>query len=187
MREEMHFHNRTGRIAALVAATCALLLFAAAAPAEQEAEPDHLSAPACRLPGSWLAQVDIGGWFFTQYGGGANATSGPLSVEWILFDPTLFGNFPATVRVTQAAGGWLSRGRRYDYTWVAYGLDVAGLPVYAIRGSGTGKFEDCGTIEFDWVLEVFPWPMNPLVDPPVTCLSGRGTKQRIPVVRATCP
>jgi hypothetical protein len=172
----------------MVAATCALLLLvSAAAPAAAEEALDPSSAPTCRLPGSWLAQVDIGGWFFTQYGGGANATSGPLSVEWILFDPTLFGNFPAAVRVTQAEGGWLARGPGYDYTWVAYGLDGMGFPVYAIRGSGAGTLKECGTIEFDWVLEVFPWPMNPLVDRPVTCLSGRGTKQRIPVVRATCP
>jgi hypothetical protein len=189
MREKLHSHNRTGRIAALAAAMCALLFLAAAAPAEEEEDAalDRSTAPACRLQGSWLTQVDIGGWFFTQYGGGANSTSGPLTIEWILFDPTLFGSFPAAVRVTQAAGGWISRGRGYDYTWVAYGLDAAGLPVYSIKGSGTGRFAECGEIGFDWVLEIFPWPMNPLVDSPVTCLSGHGTKQQIPVARATCP
>lgn len=177
---------RTVLTAALVAVASALLLVAAVAPAEEE-WPGPAAVPGCRLPGSWLAQVDIGGWFFTRYGTGTSATGGPLSIEWILFDPTLFGSFPAAVRVTAGAGGWRSRAQGYGYTWVAYGLDGAGLPVYAIRGSGTGAVQNCDTIEFDWVLEVFPWPMNPVVDPPVTCLAGTGVKQRIPVALSTCP
>ncbi len=185
MSERPNTRRRKGPSVALAAAACALLLAAVAAPAEEDL--DEPSALTCRLPGSWLTQVDIGGRFFTQYGGGANATCGPLSIEWILFDPTLFGNFPTAVRVTRAAGAWSSRGRAYDYTWIAYGIDGTGFPVYSIKGSGTGRFEGCGAIGFDWVLEVFPWPMSPLTDPPVTCLSGTGAKQRIPVSRAVCP
>ena len=186
MRQMFRSDHQTGRTAALLASTCALLLLTVPVSASMKGlEPSPVSG--CHLEGSWLAQVDIGGRFFTQYGGGANATAGPLTIEWILFDPTLFGNFPTTVRVTQAAGGWHRNGQSYDYTWIAYGLDSSGRPVYAIKGSGTGKLDDCDMIGFDYVLEVFPWPLNPLVDRPVTCLSGTGAKQRIPVARATCP
>lgn len=186
MRERLDRYGRKRLGAAWVAVACALLLAAAVAPAEEEglAPADR---PGGRLHGSWLAQVDIGGWFFVQYGVGANAVTGPLNLEWILFDPTLFGSFPGAVRVTAGAGSWRSRGRGYGYTWIAYGIDGAGLPVYAIRGSGTGEVQGGNTIVFDWVLEVFPWPMNPLVDPPVTCLAGTGVKQRIPVALSTCP
>ncbi len=139
----------------------------------------------CRLQGSWLAHVDVGGVFFVQYSG-ANAAGGSLSIEWIRFDPTLFGNFPSAVRITQGTGSWRNNGTGYDYTWIAYGIDKNGAPVYSIRTSGKGTIEACDTIPFDYVLEVFPAPMNPLTDTPVTCISGQGTKVRIPVVRAAC-
>ena len=185
MRDSNRLHRRIGRTVVLLAAVCSV--FAVAMPAA--AQPREWSAVAsCRLQGSWLAEVDIGGRFFAQYAAGANANSGALTLEWILFDPTLFGNFPTAVRLTQAAGGWQSHGQSYDYTWVAYGLDSAGIPVYAIKGSGTGTFQGCDTIAFDWVLEVFAGPdFDPLVGDPVTCLSGFGTKDRIPVERASCP
>jgi hypothetical protein len=137
MKDKRCSQNRPGRTTTLTCAVCALLLITVAAPAAAQADKCSTGA-SCRLQGSWLSEVDIGGMFFAQYEGGANATSGPLSLEWILFDTTLFNNFPTAVRLTQAAGGWRSHGRSYDYTWVAYGLDSAGIPVYAIKGSGTG-------------------------------------------------
>jgi hypothetical protein len=187
MRGMMRSYHRTGRTISLVAAVCALLVIAVAGPAM--AQPHEWSTVAsCRLQGSWLAEVDIGGRFFAQYAAGANANSGALTLVWILFDPTLFGNFPTAVRLTQAAGGWERHGQSYDYTWVAYGLDSAGIPVYAIKGSGTGTFQGCDTIAFDWVLDVYAGPdFDPIFGDPVTCLSGFGTKVRIPVERASCP
>jgi hypothetical protein len=143
-------------------------------------------AAGCRLQGSWLAQVDIGGRFFVQYDG-MNTAGGSLTIEWIRFDPTLFGNLPTAVRLTQAAGEWENNGHGYDYTWIAYGLDASGAAVYSVRTSGSGRTEGCDAIEFDYVVEVFPSPLNPLTDHPVTCLSGHGSKVRVPVARATCP
>ena len=183
MRDAPRSQHR--RSATIAAAAGAILLAAAMAPAAQG--PDAQGRRGCPLPGTWLATVDIGGVFFSQYGGGTEAVSGPLTVDWIAFDPSLFGNFPAATRLTPGDGGWHRHGGGYVYTWVAYGIDATGLPVYAIKGSGHGTFDGCGTIDFDWVLEVFPWPMDPLVDEPVTCLSGVGTKRRIPVAADTCP
>jgi hypothetical protein len=187
MKDKYRSKHRPGRTTTLTGAVCALLIFTVAAPVAAQAN-EWSTATSCRPQGSWLSEVDIGGIFFAQYAGGANAISGALTIEWILFDPTLFGNFPTAVRLTQGAGGWRSHGRTYDYTWVAYGLDSAGIPVYAIKGSGTGAFQGCDTIAFDWVLEVFAGPdIDPLIGVPVTCLSGFGTKVRIPVALSTCP
>lgn len=186
MRELTSIVRPIGRVAALGIALAAVLPVVLAAPAA--AQPHEWTAVAsCRLHGSWLAEVDIGGRFFVQYGAGANASSGPMTVEWISFDPTLFGNFPTVVSLTQGVGAWARHGQTYDYTWMAYGLDPAGLPVYAVRTAGTGEFDGCETIAFDWVLEVFPTPLDPLGDDPVACLSGVGSKVRIPVELVTCP
>jgi hypothetical protein len=186
MSNPTRFEMRSWRRCRLIAAGLALLVLATAGPAAAER---HSWEPRgnCPLEGTWLCSVDIGALFFTQYGAGATGTDGTLTVEWIGFDPTLFGNFPTAVRVTQAMGSWEQQtARAYRYTWVAYGFDAAGTPLYAIRGSGTGSFDECDTIVFDWVMEVFPYPLNPLVDEPVACMSGTGSKQRIPVVQATC-
>jgi len=64
----------------------------------------------------------------------------------------------------------------------------AGIPGYAIKGSERGVFQRCDDVAFDWVLEAFTVPgFDSLVGDPVTCLSGFGTKLRIPVERASCP
>jgi len=187
MKDKCRSQNHPGRTIIVTGAVCALLIITFALPAAAQSN-ERCTAALCRPQGSWLSEVDIGGIFFSQYAAGANANSGALTIEWILFDTTLFNNFPTAVRLTQGAGGWQSHGRTYDYTWIAYGLDSAGIPVYAIKGSGTGAFQGCDTIAFDWVLEVYAGPdFDPLVGDPVTCLSGFGTKVRIPVVRSTCP
>jgi len=186
MSNQTRFELRSWRRRWLIAAGLALIFPAIASPAAAER---HSWAPRgnCPLEGTWLASVDIGALFFAQYGAGATATGGALTIEWIGFDATLFGNFPTAVRVTQAMGSWEQQtARTYLYTWVAYGFDAAGTPLYAIRGSGMGSFTECDTIVFDWVMEVFPYPLDPLVDDPVACMSGTGSKLRIPVVQATC-
>jgi hypothetical protein len=76
--------------------------------------------------------------------------------------------------------------RTYSYTWIAYGLDINGTPVYAIKTSGMGTIVGCHGTDFDWVMEIFPAPLDPLQDEPVVCLSGLGTKQRIRVELGTC-
>jgi hypothetical protein len=170
----------------LIATCLALLVVAVAGPAAAQG-PIHSYRHGCAVEGTWLSSVDIGAQFFTQYSDGATGTSGAMTAEWIVFDPTLNGFFPNAVRATQAMGGWHQlSGGIYRYTWIVYGLDSANLPLYSVRGSGTGTFEDCDKIIFDYVLEIFPYPLNPLEDEPVACLQGIGSKYRVPVVHATC-
>ncbi len=178
--------NHPWRRGWMIVASVALVLSAVAGPAGAE-RPFPAPRGACGVEGTWLSSVDIGAQFFTQYSGGATGTSGAMTVEWIAFDPTLFGQFPNAVRVTQAMGSWRQlTATSYQYTWIIYGLDSAGLPLYAVRGSGTGIFDGCDTIDFDYVMEIFPYPLDPLVDEPVACQPGTGAKYRIPVVQATC-
>lgn len=65
-------------------------------------------------------------------------------------------------------------------------MDKDGAPVYALKTSGSGAFDGCDAIAFDYVLQVFPSPMNPLTGSPAVCLSGKGSKVRVPVVRSSC-
>ena len=142
----------------------------------------------CSLQASWVSEVDIGARFFTTYMRGATATGGPMVIEWIIGDPTLFGTFPTAVGLTQATGSWRHKGpHTYEYTWIGYGLDSAGIPLYAWKGSGTGTIQGCDEIVFDYVIELFPFPLNPLFDDPMGCLSGFGNKSRIRVELAACP
>lgn len=182
MKHVRPFRNPVGAMA-----LCVLVAFTYAGAAA--AQPTVEGAPGvCPLQASWLSEVDIGARFFTTYMRGATATEGPLSIEWIVGDPTLFGNFPTAVGLTQAAGTWRSNGQRtYEYTWIGYGLDSAGIPLYAWKGSGTGTFQGCDAIIFDYVVEIFPFPLNPLFDEPVDCLSGFGNKYRIGLELAVCP
>jgi hypothetical protein len=163
---------------------CALLLLTTAwSVAAQDVDP----AGGCSLTGSWIGEADIGAQFFAKYSRGDSAHEGPLTIEWIVVDPTLFGNFPSAVFATQGAGAWrMHSAVRYTYTWIAYGLDATGLPVYAIKMSGQGEIHGCDTTLFDWVMEIFPVPLDPLRDDPVTCLSGVGVKDRISVTLAVC-
>ena len=183
MKDSRTFHLSVGAMA--LCALAAFTLFAGET-AAQVAE-DGV-AKGCPLQASWLSEVDIGARFFTTYFGGATAIEGPMVVEWIVGDPTLFGNFPTAVSLTQGMGSWRSKGHQsYVYTWIGYGLDSAGIPIYAWKGSGTGTFQGCDAIAFDYVLEIFPFPLDPLFGEPVSCLSGFGNKSRIEVEAAACP
>ncbi len=173
----------------LIGAALATIVIAAAGPAPAGESSQDARGP-CPVEGSWLAEVDIGAVFFVSYSRGDTGTgaAGAMAIEWLAFDPTLLGTFPDAVRVSQTIGAWRKvTAAEYRYTWIAYGFDASGAPLYSIRTSGTGTFPACDEIEFDYVLEIFPWPLNPLVDAPVACLPGTGLKHRIPVAQATCP
>jgi hypothetical protein len=171
----------------LIGAALAAIVIAAVGPATAGESSQGARGP-CAVEGSWLAEVDIGAVFFVSYSRGDTGTTGAMAIEWIAFDPTLFGSFPGAVRVSPTIGAWRKvTAAEYRYTWIAYGFDASGAPLYSIRTSGTGTFPACDEIDFDYVLEIFPWPLNPLMDNPVTCISGTGLKHRIPVVQATCP
>ncbi len=142
---------------------------------------------ACSVYGAWQAEVDIGARFFVTYSRGVDVNEGPMAVEWIAGDPTLFGSFPSAVRLTQGAGAWERiNASTYRYTWISYGIDAAGVPVFAWKGSGIGTLQGCDMIVFDYVAEIFPMPLDPLMDEPVSCISGSGTKYRVSVVTAEC-
>ena len=178
--------ERDRRPNARVAALCGLLVLALV-PAAVAQGPEASSERTCSVHGSWMAEVDIGARFFVSYSRGSDANGGPMAVEWIAGDPTLFGNFPTAVSLTQGVGVWQRiDGHTYQYTWISYGLDAAGVPVYAWKGSGTGTLPSCDMIVFDYVAEIFPMPLHPLVDDPVDCISGGGTKIRVSLDLATC-
>ena len=182
MKHVRPFHSRVG-----VMALCAFVAFTYAGAAAAQATYEGASR-VCPLQASWLSEVDIGARFFTTYRRGATATGGPLVIEWIIGDPTLFGAFPNAVSLPQASGsGRYKSHHTYEYTWIGYGLDSAGIPLYAWKGSGTGTIQECDAIGFDYVIEIFPFPLNPLFDDPVGCLSGFGSKLRIGVELAACP
>ena len=178
--------DRSSSFAIIVSLTVLLALAAVETAAAKG--PEWTPQRPCSLQGAWLSEVDIGARFFVNYASGASATGGPLAVEWIAGDPTLFGAFPAAVSLTQGVGTWQRvTGHSYQYTWISYGLDADGQPLYAWKGSGTGVIQGCNMIVFDYVAEIFPMPLNPLLDEPVSCISGSGTKARLPIDLASCP
>lgn len=151
------------------------------------------SPPPCTVEGAWLSQADVGAVFFKVANRGANATSGSLSIEWVAMDPTLFGNFPDAVKLTQGVGVWsarltegVERSRPTHYTWMAYGLGSDGLPIYVLVVSGTDTMQDCNNLAFDYVMEIFLASQDPFVDEPVACMEGTGVKHRIPATVGSC-
>jgi hypothetical protein len=173
---------------AMVLTVCSLISLGLAAPSDAQKAGPELGA-SCALQGSWLSEVDIGARFLVTYGRGANARGGPMTIDWIAGDPTLFGNFPTAVGLTGAAGSWRTGPGPgdYQYTWIGYGIDSSGIPVYAWKGSGTGTLQGCDTIVFDYVVEIYPWPLDPFDDDPVACLTGVGGKRRVAVDLGACP
>ena len=179
--------KRDWRRDARVAALCGLLVLGTVLPAVAQ-DPGRTTGSPCLVQGAWMAEVDIGARFFVSYSRGADATGGPMAVEWIVGDPTLFGSFPEAVGLTQGIGMWQRvTAHTYRYTWISYGLDAAGVPVYSWKGSGTGTLQGCDMVVFDYVAEIFPVPLDPLTDDPVDCISGGGTKVRMPIDLASCP
>lgn len=174
------------RSAGLVPVACALLLAVGSVPASS-------SSPPCTVEGAWLCQADVGAVFFKVANRGSSATNGTLFVDWVAMDPTLFGNFPDAVRLTQGVGVWNTviaedsdRPRGYHYTWMGYGLGADGLPVYVLLVSGTDTLQGCDAVTFDYTMEIFLASQNPFVDDPVACMAGTGVKQRIPVTTGSC-
>jgi hypothetical protein len=141
----------------------------------------------CVIDGTWIGETDSGARFLINYNSAPLGLAGGMSLEWIVFDPTLYGTFPSAVSMSQGMGVWQrTRWNSYDYTWIAYGLDAGGLPVYSIKTSGTGVVQSCDRFEFNYNIEVFPTPLDPLEDDPVACIPGTGVKRRVPLSQASC-
>lgn len=170
----------------LVPVACAFLLAIGSVPAAA-------SSPPCTVEGAWLSQADVGAVFFKVANRGASATNGTLFIEWVAMDPTLFGNFPDAVKLTEGVGAWrtdiqedAARQRSFNYTWMAFGLGADGLPQYVILVSGVDTMESCNSLAFDYTMEIFLASQDPFVDEPVACMAGTGVKQRIPVTAGSC-
>lgn len=162
------------------------VIFAAAVFAGSGERPGSFST--CGRVGTWFGLGDSGfSWIATDTPG-PNATVGQLALEWTVIDPTLGGWFQNAVRTTNAVGVWAKVNRRlYELTWVAYGLDANGLPVYVARASGTAELADCDNVDIIYVLEIFDPTQDISVDPPAFgCVSGTATETRMPLVQATC-
>ncbi len=186
----MRGFKREGRSAlgwvGLLPVACALLLVVGNGPAAA-------APPPCTVEGAWISEVDVGAVFFKVANRGANATTGTLFIEWVVMDPTLFGNFPDAVKLTQGVGVWRANlvedtegHRPTHYTWMAYGLGSDGLPIYVVVVSGTDTMQGCNTLDFDYVMEIFLASQDPFVDPPIACMAGTGVKHRIPTAVGSC-
>jgi hypothetical protein len=113
----------------------------------------------CTVVGTWIHSHEQNSWLGVVTPG-VNATGGQLALDWVVFDPTLEGRFPA-VRTTGPKGVWEKVNQReYKYTWVAYGLSAAGLPVYVLRASGIGTLAGCDRFDIGGWLELFVSPFD---------------------------
>lgn len=148
----------------------------------------------CTMVGTWQGENLQGGAWFTVYTPGQNAFNGQVTGEFIQIDPTFFGSFPNTVRVTNPVGVWKKVGwRRYQYTTRAFGLDEYGDVVYIWRISGESELVDCDHCETTtsvielWYGEDVDISTDISIVPPNLCVPGGFTYEtRIPLVQASC-
>jgi len=146
----------------------------------------------CSHLGTWHGVVDSGATYMVTITKGQSTTVGQMVAEWILWDPTLLGAFPDAVRTTNAIGVWEKvNGNKFKWTWIAYGLDGFGQPLYTIRASGVSSLKDCDTMPFTYVTQVFLPTFPPTQDfstqTPIATFCGDGTETRMQLVQTTCP
>jgi hypothetical protein len=138
----------------------------------------------CSHLGTWFGESDTGATWMVTDTQGQSATVGQLVVEWIRWDPTLLGNFPTAVRTTNPMGVWEKvNDKKAQFTWMAYGFDAIGNPLYTIRSSGIGTLVNCDESHFTYVTQVF----LPSQDTPIATFCGTGIETRMQLVQATCP
>jgi hypothetical protein len=161
----------------LVVAACMLLLFLGT---------DAMAkSKTCSLTGTWFGEA--GNTWTAIVTPGKSATGGQLYLEWVLIDPTLGGEFPSVVRVSNGVGVWQQvNNKEYKWSWVYYGFDASGTVIYTTRFSGTSSLSDCDHAEDTWVNEVWLGGQDMNTDPPNSCGSGTGTETRMPLVQAVC-
>jgi hypothetical protein len=141
----------------------------------------------CSHVGTWHGVSDTGATYMVTDTQGPSATVGQLVVEWILWDPTLGGNFPTAVRTTNPMGVWEKVfHRKAKFTWIAYGFDGNGAPLYTIRCSGIGSMVNCDESHFTYVTELFLPLQDISKDKPIATFCGTGVETRMQLVQATC-
>ena len=141
----------------------------------------------CSNLGTWHGVVDSGATYMVTITRGQSATVGQFVAEWVLWDPTLNQAFPTAVRTTNPLGVWEKvNGKEFTFTWIAYGLDGNGAPLYTIRASGISLLVNCDELHLTYVTEVFS-PLDISMESPIATFCGSGTETRMQLVQATCP
>ncbi len=139
----------------------------------------------CTEEGSWQGAADNGFKWMNIVTRGPDATTGQIDLAWVIVDPTLGGAFATAARVTPGRGVWKKAGSGNAlWTWIAYGIDAAGGPAYAIRASGTHHMPDCEHLEIVYTLEIFLPSQNMATDSPIALLRGTALETRMPLVRS---
>ena len=142
----------------------------------------------CSRVGTWLGVSDSGTSWIATDTPGPNATVGQLALEWVRIDPTRGNLYPTVIRVTNALGVWEKvNKRKYEYTWIAYGLDASGMPVYVARESGIASMANCDHVDLTYVLQLFgPTQDISTESPDLGCFPGTAVETRMSLVQAIC-
>jgi len=142
----------------------------------------------CSVLGTWHGVVNSGATYMVTITRGQSATVGQFVAEWVLWDPTLEGYFTDAVRTTNPMGVWEKvNGNTSKWTWIAYGLDGIGQPLYTIRASGISSMVNCDELHLTYVTEVFLPSQDISKDTPIAVFCGTGIETRMQLVQATCP
>lgn len=140
----------------------------------------------CGRVGTWRGVGDSGITWMAVDSPGQNATNGQISLEWVVIDPTLGDMFIDATRVTNGLGVWKKVNQHmYQYSWIAYGLDQNGMPVYTARASGEAELADCDHVNITYVLELWIAGQDINSETPAVCISGTGNETRMPLVQAS--
>ena len=116
----------------------------------------------CGRVGTWTGETTGPGfqWIATDTPG-MSATTGQMSLEFIVFPKGLILNYGAD-RLTNGKGVWekVKQGE-YEFSWVAYGVNTAATPmttVYMIRVSGSILHDGCDEADISYTIEFFKPP-----------------------------
>ena len=173
-----------------VVACAALLVMPALAGADEEGGPGgNRGNGVCTLEGAWLGHSPLYGLSWLSVYDADSHWTGSFTQRFVGGDPTFMGLFPEAVSWSTAAGTWVRTGRTtFEYTYINYGLDAAGLPVYIFKDTGTVEFSgECDAFEVtNMFIAIYDPAQDPFGDdPPVFCWpddpGSEHFAQRIPV------
>lgn len=144
----------------------------------------------CSNVGTFIgSDTDLGTTWVVTMTRGQSATVGELLQEWVsITDPT-FGGKVSAARLTDAMGVWKKvNGKKFQFTWIAYGFDAGGVMVCAVRASGVGTMTQCDQVELTYVLEFFgPTQDISAETPTYGTVCGAGIQTRMALVQVSCP
>lgn len=143
----------------------------------------------CTLDGAWLGQSPMWGVSWVVDYDSDTHWTGSFTMDFIGGDPTLMGLYPTAVGYSMIAGSWMRTGpRTFDYTFIAYGVDMFGLPVYITKNTGNSAISGrCDHLDvMNMFIAVYDPAQDPFgEDPPVQCIpdfpGSEHFARRIPV------